>query len=109
MDANEFMKNRHRREKIMVLYECSEFYYESIQDMAESLLKFKIVDNGDKWRLHLNGKQLSFCYTKDYTYDEVLLDFLSNYQKNLQWSNLHIYVRAGKKIPILRSEIEECL
>ena len=75
------MKNRHRREKIMVLYECSEFYYESIQDMAESLLKFKIVDNGDKWRLYLNGKQLSFCYTKDYTYDEVLLDFLSGYQK----------------------------
>ncbi len=110
-DSDTFIRNRHQNEVVMVLYECSTFFYESIQDAAERLLKFhierEIGSDGDyNWRIYVNGKQITWSYSDDFTEEEVLRDCLTHYRDNFSWANLHWYVQAGQKIPILRSDIE---
>ena len=105
------MRNRHQNDVVMVLYECSTFFYESIQDAAEGLLKFyierEIGSDGDyHWRIYVNGKKIPRGYTDDLTEEEVLRDYLTHYRNNFSWANLHWYVQAGRQIPILRSDIE---
>lgn len=110
-DSGTFMRNRHQNDVVMVLYECSTFFYESIQDAAERLLKFhierEIGSDGDyHWRIYVNGKQITRSYSDDFTEEEVLRDYLTHYRDNFSWANLHWYIQAGQKIPILRSDIE---